>query len=263
MMQYKDKLKDSRWLAKRQAILARDSFRCVICGSNNGLNVHHSAYIYGREPWEYDNKYLVTLCHECHAKLHGKYAVKQTYGRVFFRTLLRRARNITPTERIIYSFLVSKSIMQNPEVFDKDGAYVNKSALRLMLADGNRVPIYDIGVTQIAKELEISKKTVITSLSNLRCKGYIIDDMIFVNMDLIDNGYFELQYRKGLSGLTLIFYSFLVDRTHIDKYIYLTRKQMAGILDVKVKSIDQYLSKLSELGLVERISNSKLKVCVW
>ena len=53
MIQYKDKLKDSRWLAKRQAILARDSFRCVICGSNNGLNVHHSAYIYGREPWEY------------------------------------------------------------------------------------------------------------------------------------------------------------------------------------------------------------------
>lgn len=265
MIQYKDKLKDSRWLAKRQAVLARDSFRCVICGSNNGLNVHHSAYIYGREPWEYDNKYLVTLCHECHAKLHGKYAVKQTYGDgiVFFRTLLGRAKNLTPTERIMYSFLVSKSIMQNHEVFDKDGAFVNKNALALMLADGNRVPIYNISITKLAEELEISKKTAITSIAALKSKKYIQDDMIFVNTELVDNGYFELRYMKGLSGITLIFYSFLVDRSNIDGYITLTRKQMAGMLDVKIKSIDQYLAKLSELDLIERIDNFKLKVFVW
>ena len=264
MMQYKDKLKDSRWLAKRQAVLERDSFRCVICGSNNGLNVHHSAYIYGREPWEYDNKYLVTLCHKCHAKLHGKYAVKQTYvdGIVFFRTLLGRAKNLTPTERIMYSFLASKSIMCNSEIFDKDGAYVNKNALQMMLIDTCRIPLYEMSISKIATEIGVSKKTAITAMANLRINGYIKDDMIFVNNELVENGYFELCYKEGLSGWTLIFYSFLVDRARIDKYTSLTRKQMAGILKVNIKSIDQYLAKLSSLGLIERINDYKLKVYI-
>lgn len=34
------------------------------------LNVHHKYYITGRKPWEYDNNVLVTLCNECHSKIH-------------------------------------------------------------------------------------------------------------------------------------------------------------------------------------------------
>ena len=92
--------------------------------------------------------------------------------------------------------------------------------------------------------------------------GYIKDDMIFVNNELVENGYFELCYKEGLSGWTLIFYSFLVDRARIDKYTSLTRKQMAGILKVNIKSIDQYLAKLSSLGLIERINDYKLKIYI-
>ena len=80
--------------------------------------------------------------------------------------------------------------------------------------------------------------------------------------ELVENGYFELCYKEGLSGWTLIFYSFLVDRARIDKYTSLTRKQMAGILKVNIKSIDQYLAKLSSLGLIERINDYKLKVYI-
>jgi hypothetical protein len=35
-----------------------------------GLNVHHKYYIQGYKPWEYDNEALVTLCEDCHKKLH-------------------------------------------------------------------------------------------------------------------------------------------------------------------------------------------------
>lgn len=35
-----------------------------------GLNIHHTYYIEGRKPWEYDNEALVTLCEDCHKKRH-------------------------------------------------------------------------------------------------------------------------------------------------------------------------------------------------
>lgn len=35
------------------------------------LNIHHKYYIYGKEPWEYDNEALVTLCTSCHQKRHS------------------------------------------------------------------------------------------------------------------------------------------------------------------------------------------------
>lgn len=35
-----------------------------------GLNIHHTYYIKGYKPWEYDNEALVTLCEDCHKKRH-------------------------------------------------------------------------------------------------------------------------------------------------------------------------------------------------
>lgn len=35
-----------------------------------GLNVHHKFYIRGLAPWEYDNDALITLCEDCHKKVH-------------------------------------------------------------------------------------------------------------------------------------------------------------------------------------------------
>ncbi len=37
-----------------------------------GLNVHHKYYVYGKKPWEYEEKALVTLCEDCHQKRHDK-----------------------------------------------------------------------------------------------------------------------------------------------------------------------------------------------
>jgi hypothetical protein len=36
----------------------------------NGLNIHHTYYVRGHKPWEYDNEALVTLCENCHKKRH-------------------------------------------------------------------------------------------------------------------------------------------------------------------------------------------------
>lgn len=63
---YYEKLKDPRWQKKRLEILERDKFMCLICESKEiQLHVHHGYYD-KRDPWDYDNNTLWTLCKYCH-----------------------------------------------------------------------------------------------------------------------------------------------------------------------------------------------------
>jgi hypothetical protein len=75
-MKYADKLKDVRWQKRRLEILQRDEFMCKSCFANEEsaaemedtltLHVHHMYYEGNRDPWDYPNESLVTLCSECH-----------------------------------------------------------------------------------------------------------------------------------------------------------------------------------------------------
>lgn len=73
-MNYKEKLKDERWLRRKREILIRDNYSCCLCGhkgiDEHELHVHHLEYIYGKEPWEYDDFHLATLCSNCHEWVH-------------------------------------------------------------------------------------------------------------------------------------------------------------------------------------------------
>jgi hypothetical protein len=66
-MTYKEKLRDPRWQRKRLEILNRDDFKCRLCGLGvDPLHVHHKYYDSGKEPWDYDERALMTLCESCH-----------------------------------------------------------------------------------------------------------------------------------------------------------------------------------------------------
>jgi len=70
-MDYKEKLKDPRWINRRRQILERDNHKCMICGVDaTRFNVHHLHYKKGAEPWEYDDSELATLCQDCHQMVH-------------------------------------------------------------------------------------------------------------------------------------------------------------------------------------------------
>jgi hypothetical protein len=64
---YIEKLKDPRWQKKRLEILERDGFTCQYCSDKDStLHVHHLHYLPNKDPWEYDNRYLITYCEKCH-----------------------------------------------------------------------------------------------------------------------------------------------------------------------------------------------------
>lgn len=66
-MKYSEKLRDPRWQRRRLDILQRDDFTCQICfDTTTTLHVHHRRYLAGREPWEYGDHDLTTLCKPCH-----------------------------------------------------------------------------------------------------------------------------------------------------------------------------------------------------
>lgn len=72
-MTYSEKLKDPRWQRKRLEIMARDEFACRFCfDEEETLNVHHCYYGKGRDPWDYDDEHLITVCRTCHEDIEIK-----------------------------------------------------------------------------------------------------------------------------------------------------------------------------------------------
>ena len=56
------------WASLVEFVTERDNFKCVKCGSNKKLNVHHIKFLSRGGNNKVDN--LVTLCEQCHIKVH-------------------------------------------------------------------------------------------------------------------------------------------------------------------------------------------------
>jgi hypothetical protein len=83
--EYAKKLLDPRWQKKRLDILHRDDFTCQACGDKTTtLHVHHCFYEWKRDPWDYPDTSLVTLCEPCHEEETA--IVAETKG-LFWQTL--------------------------------------------------------------------------------------------------------------------------------------------------------------------------------
>ena len=83
-LSYDDLLKTEEWREKRQKILNRDNNKCVYCGKTHNLQVHHKYYSkypngFRVYPWNYPDDALITLCDECHKKVHSKKKIKTYY----------------------------------------------------------------------------------------------------------------------------------------------------------------------------------------
>lgn len=93
---YFDKLKDPRWQRRRLEIFQRDEWACVYCCSKTDtLNVHHLAYVRGREPWAYPDSLLVTTCEPCHALAEtARHKLLQTFGKFHPRLVEQFAQTI-------------------------------------------------------------------------------------------------------------------------------------------------------------------------
>ena len=74
---YSDLLECFEWRFKRLQVLIRDKYKCQKCLVVSEYNhVHHTYYLKNRLPWQIELTALITLCKDCHHKLHKNEIVK-------------------------------------------------------------------------------------------------------------------------------------------------------------------------------------------
>ena len=68
-MNYNKFLNSDYWKSVKAMVLARDKYKCTVCGSTLRLEVHHLTY--DNHGNEHNHKSdLITVCHSCHYNIH-------------------------------------------------------------------------------------------------------------------------------------------------------------------------------------------------
>ena len=68
---YNRLLEDKRWKEFRLKVMSERGSICECCGGTGVLQIHHTFYISGKMPWEYDIKDMRVLCKKCHQRIHN------------------------------------------------------------------------------------------------------------------------------------------------------------------------------------------------
>lgn len=90
---YSKKLEHPKWARVSAAIKEAANWKCENCHSGEkNLQVHHSIYVKGWEPWDYDHSTLICLCVDCHIQRQQldatlRYAIAQRLRHVPNRRL--------------------------------------------------------------------------------------------------------------------------------------------------------------------------------
>ena len=86
---YDNLLHTDDWKSKRDKILKRDNYTCRYCGKTDCvLQVHHKYYnVYPNgtkpKPWDYPDDALITLCDDCHKRVHQNTNIKTYYRKKY------------------------------------------------------------------------------------------------------------------------------------------------------------------------------------
>lgn len=122
--EYFRQLKDPRWQKRRLEILTRDDFTCRECQDNSStLHVHHTHYVWDQSPWEASDKYLITLCKDCHEEIGRveKEYIPQMMASIKACFYGENIRKITKIFQHIQEYNNSPAVINALENFFDDG----------------------------------------------------------------------------------------------------------------------------------------------
>ena len=94
--------KTKEWLRKREVILKRDNYQCRECkrfGKTVEANtVHHVLPLHERPDLKLDNRNLISLCEDCHEKMHNRFNDKiRKLGEEWRMRIQRRFPELSPS----------------------------------------------------------------------------------------------------------------------------------------------------------------------
>lgn len=168
---------------------------------------------------------------------------------VFYKRLLFDDVGLTPTEKMLYSYLVNVAISQTDDVFDKeDGSYCSIVLDELETLD--LPPLYQ---NEITRQFKVFSQGAISLAYNGLKEKHIIDETsqsIQLNK-LHSFGYFTIDVDCGLRGELLIFYSWLKDLGKGGN-ILATMEKLSSMYNVRLTNIRDYLFRLRSKNYIMR-----------
>ena len=164
-------------------------------------------------------------------------------------------------DKIIYSYLVYKSISEIDGIFDYEGNF-NQKVLAEYFEYYDSLSLYEISPYRISKDLSLSINTVKARLRYLIHSNILdCDNNIYILPKIKNSTYFKLEMETGLKGNDLVVYSFLLgkaDRFHgkITTYNGIQCKE----LSMSKKNYEKVLCSLSQKGFIYRDKNNTLLI---
>lgn len=172
-----------------------------------------------------------------------------------FYSELTKLVELSPTEQIMYSYLLFKSISCIEYVFKVDYSIDMVVLKEAISKDEGLIGCYEQKQSVIAGTLNISEKSVWSSLKRLSKMGFIRNGYIYAPESIIiKGGYYPLLIDSGLKATLLIFYSFLKSRAELNGgWLVMSKTKMSSAMMITRCGITQLLNRLYRLGLAKRI----------
>ena len=180
---------------------------------------------------------------------------------VFYYELFRHDE-LSSNDKIVYSFLVYKSIIIIDSAFNKDGDGIDIETIKdtIEYSDG-LIDLYEISYNKLSILLNITIQTAFNSVKRLKELGLISDGAIKIIDGLISGRFFEIETCSKAKGELLIFYSYIKHKAnYFGGCIDTLKFRLAEELYTTKTAITKLLNRLYKLGLAERLPNGKLKV---
>lgn len=189
----------------------------------------------------------------------------KVYNMVFYRFLFKHMDMLTINEKLIYSSLISYSVKMSKYLFE-DGQLDSEYLHNYLDLHSNehgyaRLPLIMPALKEMAREMDIARNTLKKALNKFKEIRLITNEGIVCHKELFNSGYMELPNISKVKGQLLLFYTFLEYRSRffngtLDTYTY----KLAELTGFSEKSVSNMLHRLHACGLVERLSDGKLKV---
>ena len=114
-LNYRQQLRDPRWLKRAISIKEDSGWKCEHCGLLQGtveLSIHHTYYISGLMMWEHPRCLLMCLCNDCHVMRQG---IEQTIY-VNIADVMRDKTNAQLLEQPIHAFFTEGFTLSEPQI---------------------------------------------------------------------------------------------------------------------------------------------------
>ena len=179
---------------------------------------------------------------------------------MYLYRLLLKDNRLTAADKVIYSLLIHKAVMNIQDVYDVDGNFQQDKLIDYFDVNGDEIfEIADnISVRKIAKEVGFSKYKCLESLSVLRSNNLLVIDKdntynVMLIKDIVLPYGFKIDTSVGRLTTMNLLYFYLKDKAErYGNHIKTWENKIAEDFNISLNDLRQLLYKLRDKGLIIR-----------